>query len=134
MKAYISIIITRFKASIQYRTAAIARFYNTVFFRRSHNHGNGNGCILFVCPNYSFNFIEIGHKLYMAWPGPARNASWNIDRDIQASIRNGNVVYDFSPSSRSCIIWYGNSLAWRVSLSILRAMPLITITVIYFRY
>jgi ABC-2 type transport system permease protein len=123
MNSYLSIISTRFKSSIQYRAAAIAGFATQLFF--------GIAMVMVMDAFYSsssllpamslrsmINYIWLGQALLGMLP-------WNVDRDIQAMIRNGNVVYDFLRPLDLYFIWYFNSLAWRVSATILRSIPLL---------
>jgi ABC-2 type transport system permease protein len=122
MKPYLSILSARFKTSIQYRAAALAGFVTQLFFGfimvmvmyAFYSSGKTAGTLSLKS---IINYIWLGQALLGMLP-------WSVDRDIQATIRNGNVVYDFLRPLDLYFVWYFNSLAWRVSSTILRAIPL----------
>jgi ABC-2 type transport system permease protein len=123
VNAYVSLIAVRFKSSIQYRAAAVAGVVTQLFF--------GFITVMVMDAFYATGAGNPGMKLSAivnyVWLGQAflGMLPWNVDKDIQASIRNGNIVYDFIRPIDLYFTWWSNSLAWRVSSTILRAVPLL---------
>jgi ABC-2 type transport system permease protein len=130
LKAYLSILAARFKTSIQYRAAAIAGFITQVFWglimvmalEAFYASGKGAPPLPFQA---AVNYIWLGQAFLAMLP-------WTVDRNVQAMIRNGNVVFEFVRPLDLYFTWFSHSLAWRVSSTILRAVPLlITVALVF---
>ncbi len=123
MRPYLSLVAIRFKSSIQYRAAAIAGAITQLFFGfvivmvLDAFYGSGKAQDT-ISLRAIVNYVWLGQAFLGMLP-------WNVDRDIQASIRSGNIVYDFARPTDLYLVWWCNSLAWRVSSTLLRSVPVI---------
>jgi ABC-2 type transport system permease protein len=130
VRPYLSILAMRFKTSIQYRSAAVAGYVTQMFFGivmvsvlGAFYASGRNGTAV---PLQSFvNYIWLGQAFLGMLP-------WTVDRDVQAMIRSGNVVFEFLRPLDLYLIWFAHSLAWRVSSTILRAVPLVLTVALVF--
>ena len=57
---------------------------------------------------------------------------WNVDTDIAAMIRSGNVVYELLRPIDLYSLWFGRSLAMRTAPAIVRAIPIFIIAGLFF--
>lgn len=130
MSGYRALISARFRTLLQYRSAAIAGFTTQVFF--------GLVFILIfeaffesssVLQPMSFpdvvTYIWLGQAFIMMLP-------WNADRDLQALIRSGGVSYELLRPMDLYTAWFSRAVALRTAPVALRAVPLLTITALFF--
>jgi ABC-2 type transport system permease protein len=123
VRAYLSVAAARFKASIQYRAAAAAGFVTQLFFglvmvmalQAFYASGRAGAPVSFQS---AVNYVWLGQAFLAMLP-------WNVDRDVQALIRNGNVVFEFVRPLDLQLTWLAHALAGRLSSTVLRAVPLI---------
>ncbi|MEJ6950005.1 ABC transporter permease [Natronospora cellulosivora (SeqCode)] len=126
MKAYISIVKTRFILLLQYRTAALAG----------------------ICTQFLFGFVRVmvfeafysstispqaftySQTVSYIWMSQAMIGMlpWSGDRELQEMIRSGNVAYELCRPLNIYDQWYSRALALRAAPTLLRAVPLFIIT------
>lgn len=121
-RAYLALLSARFRQLLQYRAAAVAGVVTQIFF--------------------GFVMVEVMRAFYAAstapqpmtlqqvvtykWLGQAMLAllPWSIDRDVEATIRNGNVAYELARPMDLYFTWYARGIALRVAPALLRALPI----------
>lgn len=123
MTAYLSFLSARFRSGLQYRAAAIAGFITQIFW--------GFIRIMILEAFYAsstspqpMNFLQV---VSYVWLGQAflGMLPWNVDRDVQALVRTGGVSYELLRPLDLYWIWYARAMAWRVSTTLLRSVPLV---------
>ena len=127
MTQYLAIMGAHFRTQLQYRAAAWAGigtqlFFGLVkvmiftgFFQSSHA----------VQPmNYDqvINYIWLGQALLMILP-------FRVDAELANLIRSGNVAYELSRPVHIYRLWFFRGIAMRVAPVMLRALPMIIISV-----
>jgi len=120
---YLAVVAVRFRASLRYRAAAAAGFVTQLFFglvmvmalQAFYASGRAGASLPFQA---AVNYIWLGQAFLGMLP-------WNVDRDVMALIRNGNVVFDFVRPLGLYGVWFAHALAGRASATMLRAVPLI---------
>lgn len=129
-KAYLAILKARFATLFQYRTAAIAGLLTQLFW------GMLNVMIFWAFFSQSttaqpINFIETATFI---WLGQAllQIIPWNNDRELEAQVKTGNVVYELARPLDLYWLWYSRALAMRVVPTALRSIPLIILAYLFF--
>lgn len=120
MKAYLAIFRCRFASLLQYRAAALAGISVQFFW--------GVLKVMILTAFYVssttlqpmalqdiITFIWIGQGLFLLVP-------WNIDKEIEAQVRNGQVVYELVRPIDLYWLWFSRSLALRVVPVLLRGV------------
>ncbi len=123
MKAYVSLVSSRFRSVLQYRSAALAGMVTQIFF--------GTVMVMVMEAFYSssnrqqpisltqvIDYVWLGQTFFFLLPA-------TVDRDIQEMIRNGNVAYELVRPLNLYSVWFARSFAWRVASTLLRAVPLL---------
>lgn len=131
MRAYFAVLSARFRVLLQYRAAAVAGMATQLFwglirmmifeaFYRSARPGT-------VEP------MNIGQVVTYIWLGQAMIAlmPWNIEPDIRALIRSGNVAYELVRPLDLYGLWYVRSLAFRVTPALLRSIPISAVALLF---
>lgn len=130
MRAFLAIIHCRFTSIFQYRAAAFAGILTQVFW------GIIKVMILtaFFAQTTSsqpmqlsqaINFIWLGQGLLLLLP-------WNIDKELEAQVRNGNVAYELVRPVDIYWIWFARSFSMRFVPTLLRAAPLFLVAILFF--
>ncbi len=57
---------------------------------------------------------------------------WNVDREIAGMIRSGNVVYELLRPRDLYAIWFSRILALRTAPTLLRAVPMFVVAMLFF--
>ena len=130
MRAYFAVLTLRFREGTQYRAAAWAGVFTQVVF----------GFIIFMSldafrlSNPARSPMTRGELLAYTWMGQAFFAllPWNVDRDVAAMVRSGNVVYELCRPIDAYALWYFRALGWRTSAAALRCAPLLAIVTLGF--
>ncbi len=129
LRAYWAIVTARFRMLLQYRAAALAGMGTQLFW----------GLILTMIYEAFYRFskspqpMEYRDVVTYVWLGQAMLAMfpWNLDRDIRDIIRNGNIAYELLRPLDLYWFWYARALAWRTAPTILRAIPVIIISLLF---
>ncbi|MEH2071506.1 MAG: ABC transporter permease [Nostoc sp.] len=131
MKAYWSLFIARFTLLLQYRTAALAGvatqlfwgFVKVMVLEAFFTHTTSAQPITF---QQAVGYVWLGQAFLMAI------VPWSGDREIQNSIRSGGVGYDLLRPTDLYNFWFTRALALRTAPIILRAIPLLCVTIFIF--
>ena len=130
MSAYAAILSANFCTMLQYRAAAIAGLATQIFW----------GFILVMVFEAFFRsttasqpmtldevttYIWLGQGFLMLLP-------WNQDRDIHALVRSGSVGYELLRPVDLYNLWFTRALAFRTAPMALRAVPLLTLALLFF--
>jgi ABC-2 type transport system permease protein len=130
MNAYYSIMAARFRALLQYRAAAAAGLGTQVFW------GLMKVMVFqaFYASSSAHQPMSLAQSITYIWLGQAMLAMlpWNVDREIAAMIRSGNVVYELLRPRDLYAIWFARILALRTAPTLLRAVPMFIIAMLFF--
>lgn len=126
LKAYLSLVGARFRTLLQYRTAAWAGFGTQAFW----------GLIRVMIFMAFFQSTEnpqpmdLSQVISYIWLGQALFAMlpWNLDRDVAAQIRSGNVAYELARPVDLYGFWFSRALAMRIAPTLLRSIPLVVLS------
>lgn len=128
MKRYLSIIKMRFLMLLQYRAAAFAGVFTQFFF------GAVKVMVFYAFYTYSVGDQPLSYQeaITYIWIGQAMIAMqpWNGDSEIQDLIRTGNVAYELCRPVDLCNQWFARAVALRTAPTLLRAVPLFTVTLL----
>ena len=102
MRAYAAILRGRLAVLFQYRAAALAGLATQVFW------GIVKIMILtaFYAQSASGLPLSLAQAITFVWLGQAllQLLPWNMDREIEAQVKNGNVAYDLVPAARPLLV------------------------------
>jgi ABC-2 type transport system permease protein len=126
--AYSAVLGARFRTLLQYRAAALAGIGTQFFW----------GFILVMAYEAFYRTAQGPQPMTYpevatyVWLGQAFLAMlpWNIDRDIRDMIRNGTVAYELLRPLDLYGLWYARALAMRTAPTLLRAVPLLVVTLL----
>lgn len=122
MRGYWAVVDARFRSLLQYRTAAVAGFGTQLFWG-----------LIRVMVFTGFYHSSTAHQplshpdmITYLWLGQAFLAMfpWNVDNDIRAMIRSGNVAYETLRPLDLYGFWFSRVLAFRTAPVVLRAVPM----------
>ncbi|MEH2079451.1 MAG: ABC-2 family transporter protein [Nostoc sp.] len=131
MKAYWSLFVARFTLLLQYRTAALAGVVTQLFWglvkvmvlQAFFTHATSAQPMTF---QQAVGYVWLEQAFLMAI------VPWGGDRDIQELIRSGAVGYDLLRPTDLYNFWFTRALALRTTPLILRAIPLLGVTIFIF--
>lgn len=130
MSAYWSFFRIRMKMLAQYRAATWAAMSTQVFWGivismtyRAFYAGAGENEPLAL--NQAVTFLWIGQALLHMMP-------WNLDKEIEASIRGGHVAYELIRPIHLYGLWWVRALAQRMIPMLLRAAPIFIVGSLFF--
>ncbi|MBG1244052.1 ABC transporter permease [Nostoc sp. NZL] len=131
MKAYLSLFVARFTLLLQYRTAALAGIATQLFW------GFVKVMVLeaFFTNTTSAQPLTFREAVGYVWLGQAflmAIVPWSGDKEIQDLIRSGAVGYDLLRPTDLYNFWFTRALALRTAPLILRAIPLLCVTIFLF--
>lgn len=131
MNAYRSLFIARFSLLLQYRAAALAGVGTQFFW------GLLKVMVLeaFFQQNTVTQPMTLQESIGYIWLGQAflfAVVPWSGDREIQELIRSGAVGYDLLRPTDLYNFWLVRALAMRIAPIVLRALPLLAITILLF--
>jgi len=130
MRAYWAILSARFRVLLQYRAAALAGFGTQLFW--------GLIRIMIFAAFYRSSSakqpMSYREVVTYVWLGQAMLAMlpWNVDRDVLALIRSGNVAYELLRPMDLYGQWYVRAVAWRTAPALLRAAPMFVVAMLFF--
>jgi ABC-2 type transport system permease protein len=123
VSAYLALLSARFRVLLQYRAAAAAGMATQLFwglirvmiFEAFYRSGGPS-----VAP------MSLHQVITYVWLGQATIAlmPWNVEPDLRALIRSGNVSYELVRPLDLYGLWYVRSVAYRVAPALLRSIPI----------
>ena len=130
MRPYAAVLSANVRTLLQYRAAAIAGFTTQIFwgfirvmifqaFFRSSTAAQP------MTVDEVVTYIWLGQAFIMLLP-------WNRDNQIHALIRSGLVGYELLRPVDLYNLWFARSLAFRLAPTMLRAIPLLTLALLFF--
>jgi len=130
MNAYVALFKARFLVLLQYRLAAFAGIATQVFW----------GVILVMIMTAFYDQTQRAEPLTLKeastfiWLNQALLGlvPWNVDKEIQAMIKNGNVAYVLIRPLGLYWQWFCTSIAMRLVPTLLRSIPLFIIAGTFF--
>lgn len=130
MKAYLAILKGRLATLFQYRAAAMAGLTTQVFW------GIVKVMILtaFYAQTDASEPISLQQAITFIWLGQAllQLLPWNIDKEIEAQVKNGDVAYELIRPLDLYWLWFYRSMAMRLVPTILRCIPLFLLAGLFF--
>lgn len=125
MRAYLSILTIRMKTLFQYRAAALAGVCTQLFW----------GLIFvmiytaFYASSTTSEPITLSQTITFVWLGQAllQILPWNIDKQVEAQVKNGNIAYELVRPIHLYGLWYARSFAMRLVPTALRCLPIFII-------
>ena len=130
MKAYRALLSAQFRTLLQYRAAALAGLFTQAFF----------GLVIvmvyegFYRSSTTTPPMPYAQVVTYTWLGQALLALlpiW-IDAEIRAMMRSGTVVYELVRPLDLYSFWYARALATRLAPTLLRALPLYCLALLFF--
>lgn len=129
MKGYWALISARFRTLLQYRAAALAGIFTQIVF----------GLIMvrvyeaFYRSTTAPQPMSLRDIITYVWLGQAllRMLPWNVDPDLRLLIRSGGVAYEMLRPLDLYAAWFCRALAWRTAPTLLRALPMATIALLF---
>lgn len=130
MRSYFAILKARMSILFQYRAAAIAGLSTQLFW------GIVKVMILtaFYAQASSSPPISLSQAITFIWIGQAflQLLPWNIDKEIEIQVRNGNVAYELIRPLDLYWIWFSRSIAMRLIPTLLRSFPIFVLAGLFF--
>lgn len=125
MRGYWAIFKIRVKTLMQYRIPTLAGvvtqlFWGMVLTMIMRAFYAESSSIEPISVNVAVTFIWLGQALLLLLP-------WNVDKEIEKQIKNGNVAYELLRPLHLYGLWYFRILALRVTPTILRCLPIFLI-------
>lgn len=132
MMPYLAILKIRMKALFQYRAAALAGLATQIFW------GIVKIMILQAFYQYSTSTppITLQQAIMFIWLGQAflNLIPFTFDKDIEAQIKNGNVAFELVRPVNLYGMWLFKSLGQRLIPTMMRAIPLLTVAVLFYDF
>lgn len=121
MSGYLAILKIRMKTLFHYRSAAFAAICAQIFwgivtvmiYRAFYAKATNSPITL----NQTITFIWLGQALLQLIP-------WSIDKELEAQVKNGNVVYELIRPIHLYQLWFTRSFALRATLTLMRCFPI----------
>ena len=131
MSAYIAILKCRLATLFQYRAAALAGLCTQIFWGIIRMMI----FIAFYKGASSKEPLSLEQALTFIWLGQAllQLIPWNIDKEIEEQIHNGNVVYELIRPLDLYWLWYSRAMAMRLFPTLLRCIPLFILAGLFFQ-
>lgn len=130
MKPYLAILYARMATLFQYRGAAFAGVATQIFWAAiktmiftAFYAGNSNSQPISL--TQAITFIWIGQSLLGLLP-------WNIDKELEAQIKNGNVSYELVRPISLYSLCYARAFAIRTIPPIMRCIPVFMTALLFF--
>ena len=130
MKPYWAVVSARFRMLLQYRAAAVAGFGTQLFwglirvmiFEAFYRSATAPQPM--VLPDV-VTYIWLGQAFLAMLP-------WNVDTDIRAMVRSGNVAYELVRPLNLYALWFSRAIAMRAAPTLLRAIPMFIVAGLLF--
>ena len=128
IRSYWAVISARYRTLLQYRAAAIAGFSTQLFW------GLINVMVFFAFYAVSDRAqpMSLTQVVSYIWLGQALLGMlpWNVDKDIQEMIRQGNVSYELVRPLDLYNFWFCRTVALRTATTTLRSIPMVIFAMI----
>jgi ABC-2 type transport system permease protein len=130
VRPYLAIFAARFSMLLQYRAAALAGIATQFWFGAimvmalAAFYGSGRGAPSITLAQ-AITYIWLGQAFLGLLP-------WNVDTEIAAMMRSGNVAYERLRPVDTYFYWFARALAWRAAGTLLRCIPLLVATAVLF--
>ncbi len=130
VRPYLAIFAARFLMLLQYRAAALAGIATQFWFGAimvmalAAFYGSGRGAPSITLAQ-AITYIWLGQAFLGLLP-------WNVDTEIAAMMRSGNVAYERLRPVDTYFYWFARALAWRAAGTLLRCIPLLVATAVLF--
>jgi ABC-2 type transport system permease protein len=127
-RPYLAIFAARFAMLLQYRAAALAGIATQFWFGAimvmalTAFYGSGRGAPSITLAQ-AITYIWLGQAFLGLLP-------WNVDTEIAAMMRSGNVAYERLRPVDTYFYWFARALAWRAAGTLLRSIPLLVTTAV----
>jgi ABC-2 type transport system permease protein len=129
VSGYQALVSARFRALLQYRSAAIAGFTTQIFF----------GLVFvmvfeaFFRSSTAFQPMTLPEVTTYIWLGQAFLVlqPWNVDRELQTMVRSGGVTYELLRPLDLYFAWFTRAIALRTAPTLLRSAPLLTLAALF---
>lgn len=132
MTPYVAMISARFRLLFQYRAAAFAGVCTQAFWGILHvmiftafYAQLPPAVVLPMSLEQTISYIWLVQGFLVLLP-------WNIDRDVEQLVRNGQVVYELVRPIDLYGLWFARALAWRCAPVPLRVLPIFGIAYVFF--
>jgi ABC-2 type transport system permease protein len=130
MKAYFAILYARMATLFQYRAAAFAGVATQIFWAVIKT------MILtaFYAQTSTSQPITLVQAITFIWLGQALLAllPWNIDKELEAQVKNGNVSYELVRPLNLYSLWFARAFAIRTVPTIMRCIPVFMVAAMFF--
>lgn len=130
MRAYTAVLKARALMLFQYRAAALAGLATQVFW------GTVKVMILmaFYAQAHESSPISLIEATAFIWIGQGilHILPWNIDKEVEEQIKNGNVAYELIRPLNLYWLWFSRSVAMRLVPTLLRGIPLVVMAKLFF--
>src|SRR5262245_2112397 len=125
MKAYLAILSSRFRTLLQYRAAALAGVGTQLFFglvRMMIYDGFYRSSIGSqpMTREQAITYIWLGQGLLLL-------AMLDVDKDVAAMIRTGNIAYEMIRPIDLYALWFSRAVSGRAAPLLMRAIPIFVI-------
>lgn len=131
MRPYAAIFAARIRLLFQYRAAAFAGVCTQFFWGIMHvmiftafYAQVADPAALPMTLNQAITYTWLVQAFLVFLP-------WNIDRDVEALVRSGNVVYELIRPVDLYGIWFARALAWRMGPGLLRVIPIFALALCF---
>jgi len=130
MRAYLALLSARFRALLQYRSAALAGLGTQIFW------GLIRSMIFtaFYQASSAPQPMTLGQTISYVWLGQAMLLiiPWNLDRDVGRMVRTGDVAYELLRPVDLYWAWYVRAVALRIAPVLLRCAPMFVAALLFF--
>lgn len=130
MNGYLAILKIRMKVLVQYRAAAFAGICTQAFW------GIIQVMILtaFFKEGLKNEPITLSQAVTFMWLAQAllQILPWNIDKEIEAQVRTGNIAYELLRPLHLYTLWFMRAFAMRLIPTLLRAFPIFILGGLFF--
>lgn len=130
MKAYLAILYVRMATLLQYRGAAFAGVATQVFWAIIKTMI----ITAFYAQASTSQPISLAQAITFIWLGQALLAllPWNIDKELEAQVKNGNISYELVRPINLYSLWYARAFAIRTVPTLMRCIPVFIIATMFF--
>lgn len=130
MRPYRAVLSARFRMLLQYRSAALGGLVTQMFF----------GLVFIMIYEAFYRSSSTPQPMTFqdlvtyVWLGQALLAMlpWNVDSEVRAMMSDGTVAYELLRPVDTYALWYGRAMAWRTAPTVLRAVPMTILAMLFF--
>lgn len=130
MKAYLAILYARMATLFQYRGAAFAGVATQIFWAIIKTMV----LTAFYAQTSAAQPISLHQAITFIWLGQALLAllPWNIDKELEAQVKNGNVAYELVRPINLYGLWFARAFAMRTVPALMRCIPVLMVGMLFF--